>query len=59
MLRGPDDDGYFEVCSCPQSAFLFFCDLIPIYLSRDTGTGVHDGALPPLLFEMGGMGALT
>jgi len=43
VLRGPDDDGAFEVRSCPQSAFLMFWDLIPIYLSRDAGTGLHSG----------------
>ena len=52
--HGDDDDGGFEVRSCPQSAFLVFWDLIPIYLSRAAGTG----ALPPLPFEMGGIGAL-
>ena len=33
VLRGPDDDdGDFEVCSRPQSTFLFW-DLMPIFLS--------------------------
>jgi len=44
VLRGPDDDGDFEVRSCPQSAFLVFWDLILIYLGRDAGTWVHDGS---------------
>jgi len=48
--HGDDDDGGFEVRSCPQSAFLVFWDLIPIYLSRAAGTGVHDGGTTPLAF---------
>jgi len=56
VLSGPSDDGDFEVRSCPQSAFLVFWDLKPIYLSRDAGTGVHDGGTNPLLFEMWGIG---
>jgi len=48
VLSGSDDDGYFEVRSCPQSAFLVFWDLIQVYLSRDAGTGVHDGGTTPL-----------
>jgi len=40
VRRGPDDNGDFEVRSCPQSAFLVFWDLIPVYLSGDVGTGV-------------------
>jgi len=47
-LRRPDGDGDFEVRSCPQNAFLVFWDLIPIYLSKDAGTGVHDGGTAPL-----------
>jgi len=48
VLRGLDDDGDFEVRNCPQSAFLVFWDLIPNYLSRDAGKGVHDGGTAPL-----------
>jgi len=48
VRKGPDDDGDFEVRSCPPSAFLFFWDLIPIYLSRDAATGVRDGGTAPL-----------
>jgi len=48
VLRGPGDDGDFEVRSCPQNAFLVFWDLIPIHLSRDAGTGLHDGGDAPL-----------
>ena len=59
VRRGPDDDGDFEIRIRPQSAFLVFWDLIPIYLSRDAGTGVHGGALNHLPFEIGGIGALT
>jgi len=29
-------------------AFLVFWDLIPIYLSRNAGTVVHDGGTAPL-----------
>ena len=54
-----DNDGDFEARSCPQSAFLVLWDWIPIYLSRDSRTGVHDGGISPLPFEMGGIGALT
>jgi len=39
VLRGLDDDVDFEVRSCPQSAFLVFCDLIPIFRSRNAGCG--------------------
>jgi len=47
VLRGPDDNGDFEVHSCANSAFLVFWDLIPIYVSRDAGTGVNDGGTAP------------
>ena len=50
VLRGPDDGGDFEVRSCPQSTFLVSCGLITIYLSRDTGTRVHDGGTAPRAF---------
>jgi len=54
VLKGPDDDGDFEVRSCPQGAFLVFWDLISIYLSRDAGTGVHDGGhCPPCPLKWG------
>jgi len=56
VLTGPGDDGDFEVRSCPQNAFLVFWDLIPIHLSRDAGTGLHDGGNATL---NGGTGALT
>jgi len=59
VLMGPDDDGDLEVRSCPQSTFLVFWDLIPIYLSRDAGTGGHDGASALLPFELGVVGAIT
>jgi len=52
VRRGPDDDGDLEARGCPQIAFLVFWDSIPVYLSRDTGTGCMTGTLPPLLFEM-------
>jgi len=50
VLRAPDDDGDFEVRSCPQSVFLVFWNLIPIHLSRDAGTGVHDGVTALLAY---------
>ena len=62
VLRGPDDDGDFEVRSSPQSMFLVFWHLIPIHLSRDAGTGVRGRSTAPLPFERGGnegIGALT
>jgi len=60
VLRGLDkDDGDFEFRSCPQSAFLVFWDLIPIHLSKDAWTGVHDGGTAPLAFWNEGIGALT
>jgi len=30
VLRGPDNNGDFEVRSCPKNVFLVFWDLIPI-----------------------------
>jgi len=51
--HGDDDDGGFEVRSCPQSAFLVFWDLIPIYLSRPPERGCMTGALPPCLLKWG------
>jgi len=50
VLREPDDGGDSEVRSSPQRAFLVFWDLIPIYISRDTGTGVHGGGTASLAF---------
>jgi len=58
-LEGPDDDGDFVVRSCPQSGFLVFWDLIPIISGGTPKRGCMAGALPPLPFEMGGIGALT
>jgi len=37
-----------------QSAFLVFWDLIPIYLSRNAGTGVHNRGTAPLTLGNGG-----
>jgi len=50
VLKGPDDDGDFEVRGCTQSAFLVLRHMIPIYLSREAGTGLHDGSTAPLAF---------
>jgi len=60
VLRRPDDDGDCEVHSCPQSGFMVFWGLIPLYLSRDAGTGVHDRGTAPLALRNGvHIGVLT
>jgi len=50
---GPQAPHHLNPALCQQRVFLVFWDLIPIYLSRDAGAGVHDGGTALLPFEMG------